>query len=148
MKYNTLGHNLTIFIAILMLSLPVHVFASQHGTQSTPATDDLQKRVTQLWQAKVAGDRETIYDMADQKFRDATNRTAFTKKSGLQIQGFEIAEIEINDDGKSGSSMVIFKVIQFAQLMEISVKEIWLLEDGVWNIKMSDPGNPFAKRTK
>ena len=109
----------------------------------------LRQRVDKLWQAKSAEDMRTFYKMTDNKYRKNHTIEQFLRGRNDIIQGYTIKNVEIdNNDPHKASSMVIFKTFKFAHPFTLSVKEEWLLENGHWNLKLSDPRTPFDKMSK
>jgi hypothetical protein len=114
----------------------------------TNTQEALRDRVRLLWEARIKGDRGTIYEMADNKFKKEVCREHFIKRGNLVIKEFTIVNVEVQENGKQGSSMVIFETIRMGKLFEISIKEIWIFEDRQWHLKISDRRTPFDKRTR
>ncbi len=135
------------YICFLLLLL----FAGGCASLMAPVNQQeaLRQRVDKLWQAKSAEDMRTFYKMTDNKYRKNHTIEQFLRGRNLIIQGYTIKNVKIdNNDPHKASSMVIFKTFKFAQPFTLSVKEEWLLEDGHWNLKLSDPRTPFDKRSK
>ena len=105
----------------------------------------LSKRVRLLWEARVAGDRESVYALADTKFQKEMTAKQFTKRKGLSINKFNILKVEVNENGKEGFAQVSFVTIKFAVPFSPTIKEKWVFEDGLWRIKLSDQKTPFDK---
>lgn len=109
----------------------------------------LLARVETLWQAKKNDDWETVYGMTDQKFRKSVTQNKFLQGKSMVIKGYTISKVEIAPDNQNkGASIVIFKTIKAGMPFEISIREEWLNEEGLWNIKLSDPATPFATMTQ
>lgn len=108
----------------------------------------LMERVRSVWEARAKEDWGTVYDMADSKYRKEVPRERFIKRANVVTKKFTVSKVEVNENGKEGSSMVIFETYKMGRLFKISIKEIWLFEDGAWHLKLSDPRTPFDKRTE
>ena len=144
MKFSFCAKRFLLFAALLLILTPC---ATPHAAVNQE--DALKERVNTLWQAKSDNEWAIVYEMADKKFRDSVTLKKFLGGKNMIIEGFRIKMVEIEpNDVNKGSSMVIFKTYKFARPFELSVKEEWLLEDGLWNIKLSDPRTPFDTRTK
>ncbi|MBU0673205.1 MAG: hypothetical protein KJ950_01020 [Proteobacteria bacterium] len=113
------------------------------------SAEALQERVNALWQAKQENDWEKVYGMSDQKFRKTVTQKKFLQGRSMVINGYSISTVEVDPDSQlKGASLVIFKTIKFAMPFEISIKDEWVNEDGVWNVKLSDPRTPFDTMTQ
>ncbi len=128
-------------LSLLVLSSACTLpFAKPHSQEA------LGERVRLLWEARVKRDWGPVYDMADSKFKKEVPRELFIKRGKLAVQMFSVVKVEVHENGKKGSSLVIFETYKMAQLVKISIKEIWIFEDGAWHLKLSDPRTPFDKR--
>ena len=114
-----------------------------------PNTEEaLMERVCSLWEARVKGERGTVYDMADSKFKKGVPRERFIKRANVVTKKFIVSKVEVNENAKEGSSMVIFETYKMGRLFKISIKEIWLFEAGAWHLKLSDRRTPFDHKER
>lgn len=149
MLMNAASFKKSLLPALILSLLLATACAANQNTPAAGSEDALRERVNILWQAKTDNDWAVVYEMADKKFRQSISRDQFTRGESLVVKGYTIDSVTIDPDNPDkASSMVIFKTYKFARLFEMSVKEEWLLEDGEWHIKLSDPRTPFDKRTE
>lgn len=114
-----------------------------------PNTEEaLKERVDLLWKAKVKGDWETVFNMTDTRFKKMAARDRYIKKANLIVKNFTILNVDVNENGKQGSSIVIFETIMMGHSLKARVKELWVFEDGAWHLNRSDRRTPFDKMKK
>lgn len=134
---------------LLLLALVLVTILTTNTVDAAALSDEeaLLLRVQAIWQAKKDKEWEIVYDMSDQKFRESVSKKKFGQRKSLDIKEYSISKVEIDPENQAkGYSMVIFKVVKLARPFEVSVKEVWLLENGQWNVKLSDPVSPFPSK--
>ena len=135
------------FLMLLLVLISNLQPAMAGDAASLSSEEALMARVKTIWQAKKDDDWETVYLMSDQKFRASVTKNKFLQGKNMVIQDYSVSKVEIDPaDQNAGASMVIFKTIKSGVALTLSVKDLWLCEDGLWNIKLSDPANPFGRK--
>ena len=92
---------LLVLMAFLLTS------GCSHILQSASPQQMLKARVDQLWQARMAKDNETVYEIADSKYRETVSQKDFLKKSGMNVLTYEITEIVM--DGPTALVKAVFE---------------------------------------
>ncbi|MDY6974344.1 MAG: hypothetical protein SV775_18820 [Thermodesulfobacteriota bacterium] len=132
---------LLFFPVLLLIS-----FACTLPFTRNDSEEALNKRVQRLWEARVKGDGGTIYDMSDKKFRKSIPRERCLNRGTLNVIKYNIVKVEVVEKGREGSAMVFFETIRMGHRLEISIKEMWIFEDGKWHLKRSDLRTPFGDK--
>ncbi len=114
------------------------------GTLVKPDNSEkaLENMVRMVWDAKKNGDWGKVYDCADLKFKKQRPKNKF--HGNLQISDYKIINARIDESGEKATSEVRFKMNKMGMIFNITIKEIWLFQDGKWRLKLSDPVNPFT----
>ncbi|MFH0729729.1 MAG: hypothetical protein V2B19_25730 [Pseudomonadota bacterium] len=123
--------------------------------------EELLKRVTQLWEARKAGNWTIVYDLYNEEYKKATPKEQFLSKPHLQVVDFEVTSAKVDKIGKglnsnandqknsnNGWSSVSFNTIKAAIPLRASMKEIWVFENGAWYVKTDNPKTPFTNPAK
>ena len=105
----------------------------------------LEERIGMLWEARIKGDQKSVYEMTDARFKKEFPLERFLKRGDLVVEKFTIEKVEVSEDGREGSSMVFFDTYRMGYPFQISIKEIWLFEEGAWHVKMSGLPTPFDR---
>ena len=113
----------------------------------------LEKRVTAFWHARATGTYTFIYngkqvDLYNEFLSEKTKR-GITQQQYYGIMNLKIANprvdgIEYNKDGNQATVSVSFDTtFQIAKLRGISIKQIWVVENGKWVLVDNPKHNPF-----
>lgn len=119
------------------------------GVQNTsPNEENLRRRVSAVWQAKVDKDWKKVYSMLDKAAqKDMSPENYAASQSHFIAYSFSIAELNISDKG-TGTSLVVFKTTLMGMPFDISVRDNWVWEDNSWRLTMpkltpfSNPSHP------
>ncbi|MFZ5569102.1 MAG: hypothetical protein ACOZF0_01765 [Thermodesulfobacteriota bacterium] len=107
---------------------------------------DLRERVAVVWQAKVDGDCDVIYENASALYRRQVTLEDNRSKCRSRIEKFEIAGITFSEDKTRAKVSVRFDIKQMGFLIPGAIlQENWLQEDGRWVADLAPPksGSPF-----
>lgn len=98
----------------------------------------VQKRATQYWQARIAGQSDKAYALSTPSYRKVKTEAQFKGQfgSGVNVEGAEVASVAC-EAAKCTAKMKIGvrpALVGMKELGVIStyVDETWLLEDGQW----------------
>jgi len=145
------GANLACRLLLLMVVIVMAASPVVASDAAVPRSEEeiLRNRVDALWQAKKTDNWEVVYGMADQKFRKTVSLNKFLRGKTLVVMDYSISKVTVDPaDPANGVSVVSFKTIVMGRVMNPSVSDKWLNEDGIWNVKLSDPVTPFGAKTK
>jgi hypothetical protein len=124
--------------------------------------EELLKRVTQLWEARKAGNWNNVYDLYEQAYKTTTTKEQFLSKPHLQVIDFEVSSakienagdkglnptVKVRKNGDRGVSSVSFTTLKAAIPLKANIKEIWVFEKRGWYVKGDNPKTPFSNPMK
>ena len=96
----------------------------------------LRQRVEKEWNAKVAKEWGTVYDLTTEAYRKEIKRDIFIKGATAAIKSFDIREIKIMASGRDASVKVDCVLAYMGNDFKFSIKEKWRLEKGEWRLDM------------
>ena len=128
-----------IFLFVLICLIEVTGCSTNHTSQ-----EDLQKRINELWTAKVQKKWDVVYDMSEKSYRESTSKEKDIAKRHLDILEYSFIKSEIDDSGKTAKSYVKMKIKGLAGLIfEPTVSDVWIVEDGKWYVRRLPTNNLF-----
>lgn len=131
-----------LIIIMLLAFTVVSVGCSQGGGEK-----DLKKNVTRVWEARMSGDSDTLYDLTSDQYKEKVPRESFTYESNINLKGFSIEKVAIAEGGTRAMVSVKIKVEQKGFDFTFPISEEWLYEGGTWHLALK-PGPKDSFRPK
>ncbi len=132
-----------LLMAMLFLS-----GACAHLSSDPAGTEALTTSVKKVWDAKLNGDWEVVYDNAVKEYRNKVEKTSYLKNPKVVVKEYAIKEITILEPGKRAVSVMQFKINPEGYEFQINrFKEEWLWEEGAWHLNLLPTlGSPMGKK--
>ena len=115
-----------------------------------PAPDkaDLERSVHAWWSARQAGDITTMYSMYEPSFRATTSLSQFAVEAGrlrrVAVENPRIVTVSpIPNSNRVVVTLVGQTLLPMAGLVDIDLKDEWILQDGKWWRVHVPPLMPF-----
>lgn len=106
----------------------------------------LEGQVRALWDARIKGNKDMIYEMADRDFKAQTSLQQFKRSGGMKYSGYTIKDVKVDKPGQEGFSLVIFETVKMGYPLTISIREKWVFQDGKWRLELSGKRTPFSSK--
>jgi hypothetical protein len=104
--------------------------SSHRVIKDNRSREALLERVEQLWQARMDGNREALYALADHRYRETVSLQAFNKLPVLDVKKFTI--LDVNISGNEAFAEVTFEMDRMGIVLNLKTWERWLFEQGEW----------------
>lgn len=132
---------LSVLIAALPL-MPSCSVGSAKGPDQLAA--DLEKRVTELWQCRVAKNYDRKYDLMSPDIRERVGKSEFISSKGyVNYYGFEIVSLKVDKTEALAEVKYTWKanhpLFEKAEVKENITTDPWVLVDGEWFMKYRTP---------
>ncbi len=109
--------------------------------RTEPDEKTLHERAEKLWQAKMEGDRETIYNMSVESYREKVELKRFLRGPLINIISFSIQEIKT--DLPDAQVTVNYRFSHQGFEFDAIAKDQWVWENENWYLKMKPLNLPF-----
>jgi hypothetical protein len=119
-----------LFLSVLLIGCIVGCAAVK--PEENRSEDGLMKRVEMIWQAKVGGNWELVYDMTVLSYRQKVEKSAFLARPKVVIQSFAVKGLEMIDPGNKAQVKVDYKLNHMGYEFDMTAEEIWVWEEGDW----------------
>lgn len=107
----------------------------------------LRERVVRVWEAKIKKDWGTVYDLTWEEFKKEVSREQFVGAANLEVNRFEIKDLEIRPEERRATVMIRFDMTYLGfQLRGTEIKEEWMREAGSWFLIQRPITNFFGKK--
>ena len=101
--------------------------------KTTNTEQNLNRRITEIMDAKVAGDWFKVYNYFDEEYRKKVTHSSFVNRSRLMFTGYTIENIVIDTDKKSAKAQL---TINFSsrgyEFNGVKETQLWIFEHGNW----------------
>ena len=100
-------------------------------------TAALKKSVKRVWDAKLNGDWEVVYDISVKEYKSKVKKDDFLKSPKIKIKDYTIKEVNILEPGQKAVSVVGYEFTEAGFEFQVSqYKEEWLWEDNAWHLNL------------
>jgi len=117
-------------------------------TAPAPDKADLERSVQAWWSARQAGDITAMYSMYEPSFRATTSLSEFAVEAGrlrrVAVENPRIVTVSpIPNSNRVVVTLVGQTLLPMAGLVDIDLKDEWILQDGKWWRVHVPPLMPF-----
>lgn len=133
------------FFVLGVMLLLITSSGCAHLSASPDPKRTLRQRVSAVWQAKVDGEWDLIYDMTSSNYKKHVSRKEHLRQSHQSIEKFTIADLQIFPDKRRAKATVQFDIRSMGFLIpNAQIQEHWVLEKGGWFLDLPvSKGSPF-----
>lgn len=140
-----------MMLRIALIVLAVLPIACSHMQTAEDSRASLDRRVDQLWKARMAKDQRTVYDLTDLTYQQAVPRDQFMQKPGFTVLSYEV--LDVSTQGNDALVSVVFESVKMAMKMKLRLKEKWIYQQGAWRLDLTDmmrkgPFGPWGTAVK
>ena len=108
----------------------------------------LRARVSSWWQARIAGDYRTQYELQDPAFRARTSYEGYLpeviRRTRIPVKGFEITAIRRLADDRAEVALRVMVLLRSEQPVATDQTEIWLWRERSWFKEYQPIKTPFS----
>lgn len=128
-------------VKCVSLIIMITVLFSCSTIRTAPDEKNLHNRAEKLWEAKVEGDWETIYNMTVESYREKVQLEKFARAPFLNVLSFSIKEIKA--EPPEARVMVEYRFAHQSFEFDAIAKDEWVWENGNWFLNMKPMRLPF-----